>query len=278
VALPFKDDRRTRAVPWITVALLALNVVIFLFVQPAGFQSGDPDATELQSDYWLVAEAEEFGFRWGAVACEITSGQPLADAPEQCADDPDRPEFPPEGKSVFLALFTAMFLHANIWHLAGNMLFLWVFGGNVEERLGRANFLALYLAGGIVATLGYVVANATSPIPLIGASGAIAVAMGAYLVLFPRARILTVIATAAFQVVYVPAWVVLVLFFVTQFFTATTRWPGRPMPQGWRSACWRRSSCDGCRPSSGGRQPKRPTRRCVPVAASERPRTQEASR
>jgi membrane associated rhomboid family serine protease len=100
------------------------------------------------------------------------------------------------------------------------MLFLWVFGGNVEQRLGRANFLALYLAGGIVATLGYVVANTTSPIPLIGASGAIAVAMGAYLVLFPRARILTVIATAAFQVVYVPAWVVLVLFFVTQFFTA----------------------------------------------------------
>ncbi len=219
MALPFKDDQRTRRFPWVTAVLLALNVTIFLFVQPAGFQRADPDAPVTQDDYWRAVEAEQFVFRWGAVACEVTSGKTLADDPAGCDDDPDLPESPPEGKSVVLALIAAMFLHANVFHLAGNMLFLWVFGGNVEDRLGRANFLALYLIGGVVATLGFVAANVRSPIPLIGASGAIAVAMGAYLVLFPRAKVLTVIATAAFQVVYVPAAVVLVLFFVTQFFT-----------------------------------------------------------
>jgi membrane associated rhomboid family serine protease len=219
VALPFKDDQRTRSFPWVTVALLTINVVVFLFVQPAGFQRANPEATITQDDYWLAVEAEEFAFRWGSVACELTSGSTLAEEPDGCDDDPDLPDAFPEGKSVLLALIACMFLHANIFHLAGNMLFLWVFGGNVEDRLGRANFLALYLVGGIVATLGFVAANARSPMPLIGASGAIAVAMGAYLVLFPRARVLTVIATAAFQVVYVPAAIVLVLFFVTQFFT-----------------------------------------------------------
>ena len=89
----------------------------------------------------------------------------------------------------------------------------------MENGVGRSNYLGLYLLGGMLATLGYVAVNSRSPVPLVGASGAIAVAMGAYLVLLPRGRILTVIATAAFQVVYIPAAVVLLLFFVTQFFT-----------------------------------------------------------
>ncbi len=100
------------------------------------------------------------------------------------------------------------------------MLFLWVFGNNVEDRLGRLWYLALYLGGGVAATVGYAMVNPSAAIPLIGASGAIAAVMGAFLVFHPRARILTAIATAAFQVVYVPALVVLILYFVTQFFTA----------------------------------------------------------
>ena len=215
MALPLRDDEHDRRMPWVTLALIALNVVVFLFVQPSGFQTGG--GTSSQDRYWRQAEQEEFSYRWGAVPCELVSGHSLADRPKACHGE--RPDYPPEGKAILLPLLVLMFLHGNILHLAGNMLFLWVFGGKVEDRLGRANFLALYLAGGILATLGFVAVNHASPVPLIGASGAIAVAMGAYLVLFPRARILTVIFTAAFQVVYVPAAIVLLLFFVTQFFT-----------------------------------------------------------
>jgi membrane associated rhomboid family serine protease len=215
VALPLRDDERTRRVPWITIALIAINVLVFLFVQPAGFQGGG--ISNRQDQYWQAQEQEEFAYRWGAVSCEITTGKTLAQHPSGCRGE--RPDSPPAGKSISLALLTAMFLHGSIAHLAGNMLYLWVFGSAVEDRLGRLNYLGLYLLGGMVATLGYVAFNARSPVPLIGASGAIAVAMGAYLVLLPRGRILTVISTAAFQVVYVPAIVVLLLFFVTQLFT-----------------------------------------------------------
>jgi membrane associated rhomboid family serine protease len=151
------------------------------------------------------------------VACEVLTGERVADRPDGCENDIGGPL--PRDKSVYLALLTAMFLHGSTAHLAGNMLFLWVFGNNVEDRLGTLRYLALYLVGGVAATLGYAAVNARAPVPLIGASGAIAAVMGAYLVLFPRGRILTAIATAAFQVVYVPAAVVLVLFFVTQFLT-----------------------------------------------------------
>lgn len=215
MALPLRDDQRTRTTPWITLALIAINVAVFLFVQPAGFQGGGQ--TGSQDQYWLAQERDEFSYRYGAVACEVTTGKVLDRHPAGC--DTERPEELPGSKSILLALFTCMFLHGSISHLAGNMLFLWVFGNKVEDRLGHGNFLWLYLAGGVVATLGFVALNPHSSVPLIGASGAIAVAMGAYLVLFPRAQVLTVIFTAAFQVVYVPAVIVLLLFFVTQFFT-----------------------------------------------------------
>ncbi len=217
MALPLRDDERTRRTPWITLTLIALNVLVFLFIQPAGFQGGGIQSPEDQNRYWQMQEEEAFAYRWGAVACEIATGETLASKPAGCRGE--QPDDPPQGKSISLALLTAMFLHGSIDHLAGNMLFLWVFGSTVEDRLGRLNYLGLYLLGGMVATLGFVAVNMRSPVPLVGASGAIAVAMGAYLVLLPRGRILTVIATAAFQVVYVPAAVVLLLFFVTQFFT-----------------------------------------------------------
>ena len=217
MALPIRDNERTHRVPWITLTLIAINVLVFLFVQPAGFQGGGIQRPEDQNRYWQAQEQEAFVYRWGAVACEVTTGKTLASKPSGCHGE--RPDDPPRGKSISLALLTAMFLHGSIDHLAGNMLFLWVFGSTVEDRLGRLNYLGLYLLGGMVATLGYVAVNSRSPVPLIGASGAIAVAMGAYLALLPRGRVLTVIATAAFQVVYVPAAVVLLLFFVTQFIT-----------------------------------------------------------
>ncbi|MCB1030013.1 MAG: rhomboid family intramembrane serine protease [Acidimicrobiales bacterium] len=218
MALPLRDDHVARQVPWVTFALIAAIVMAFMFVQPAGFQSGAVDSGESQAASWQVRERDEFTYRYGTVACEVVSGETLADQPDQC--DRADSSYLPLSKSIPLSLFTALFLHGDIAHLGGNLLFLWVFGARVESRLGPANYLGLYLAGGVVATFGFIAANSTSAVPLIGASGAIAALMGAYLVLVPDGRILTVIFTAAFQVVYLPAAIVLALFFVTQFFTS----------------------------------------------------------
>jgi membrane associated rhomboid family serine protease len=219
MALPLRDDLPTRRFPWVTLALIVVNVVVFLFVQPSGFQSGGTSPGEVQSQRQAakVDEATEFAYAWGAVPCEVISGEAVADHPAQCEDTGEGPL--PDRKVVLVALLTSMFLHGGIAHLAGNMLFLWVFGNNVEDRVGKLGYLLLYVGGGVAAALGFVLVNQRSTGPMIGASGAIAAVMGAYLVFHPRSRILTVVASAAFQVVYVPAAVVLALFFVTQFFT-----------------------------------------------------------
>ena len=225
MALPLRDDVPTRRFPWVTLGLILANVVIFLFVQPSAFQN--PPNTEGQvsaRDVARTVEANEFSFRWGAVACEVLTGKPLADRPSGCHDGRDVEELvrfthQSPAKSPILGLLTSTYHHGGVAHLAGNMLFLWVFGNNVEDRLGRGLYLALYLIGGMLAGLGFALVNPHAMVPLIGASGAIAVTMGAYLVFFPRGRILTVVAPGTFQLVYVPAAVVLALFFVTQFFS-----------------------------------------------------------
>lgn len=219
MAVPLRDDLHTRRFPWVTLVLMVLNVGVFLFVQPSAFQkSPDAESADYYREYQRQLEAEEFAVRWGAVPCEAFSGESLADGPDQCTERDLGPVV--EDKSIYLAFFTYMFLHGNVLHLVGNMLYLWVFGNNVEDRIGRVAYLGVYLIGGVLAALGWAAVNSHGGGPLIGASGAIAAVMGAYLVFHPRARILTTIFTAAFQVVYVPAAVVLALYFVTQFFTA----------------------------------------------------------
>ena len=113
--------------------------------------------------------------------------------------------------------FTYLFLHAGFFHIIFNMLFLWVFGNNVEDSMSRPRFLAFYLICGLVATTAQVLADPDSPAPIIGASGAIAGVLGAYLLLFPQARVLTVIPLiVVFPVVYVPAWILLLVWFGVQ--------------------------------------------------------------
>lgn len=219
MALPLRDGAPTRSFPWVTAALIVLNVVVFLFVQPGGFQDPPAEDTPVWEAYEREVEAASFGYRWGTVPCELMSGETLDERPDRCTTASPVALEDQGDKSLVVALVTCMFLHGSTMHLAGNMLFLWVFGNVVEHRVGWARYLALYLAGGIVATLGFTVVNPDVADFVIGASGAIAAVMGAYLVFHPRGRILTVVVIAAFQVVYVPAAVVLVLFFVTQFFT-----------------------------------------------------------
>jgi membrane associated rhomboid family serine protease len=121
------------------------------------------------------------------------------------------------GKSVLFSLFTSMFLHGGFLHIAGNMLYLWVFGNNVEDRLGPGVFLIFYLAAGVVAAYAQVLPDPDSQTPLVGASGAIAGCLGAYLVMFPHARVLTLVPIFFFlQVMELPAMLVLGFWFVLQ--------------------------------------------------------------
>jgi membrane associated rhomboid family serine protease len=122
------------------------------------------------------------------------------------------PVFP--GKNVYLAVFTSMFLHGSIGHLLFNMWFLWIFGNNVEEAYGHFGYLLLYLVGGLAGTAAFIALNSNATVPLVGASGAIAVTMGAYAVLFPKHRIVSLL---GWIILPLPAGIFLFVWFVAQF-------------------------------------------------------------
>jgi len=201
--LPIRDVNPTRIRPIVTWAIIAANVAVFLFWQPQ------------QSP-----EADRFLYEQAAIACELTTGDPL-DVTEintgRCSEAPlDRQVFPQ--KNVWLAAGVSMFLHGGIAHLLFNMWSLWIFGNNVEEAFGALGYLAFYLAAGVAATAGFVALNPDLTVPLVGASGAIAGVMGAYLVLFPTHRVLTLF---IFYLVAVPAVLFLGIWFVSQFALAS---------------------------------------------------------
>jgi membrane associated rhomboid family serine protease len=207
---PLRDDNPTRRTPLLTIVLLALNIGIYFLVQPA-----DSD----------VGENIRFNYEMAAIPCELTTGEPLSGEEIRAAvegeDDEacergDRPFF--EGKSVWLAVLYSMFFHGSLLHLGGNMLFLWIFGNNIEDHLGPIRFIVFYLLGGVVATGAHVLLQPDSTIPLVGASGAIAGIMGAYLVWFPNARILTAIFFFFILFRHIAAKWLLGLWFVSQFF------------------------------------------------------------
>ena len=210
MVLPLYDDNPSGRVPIVTILVIAVNVLVFVLVQPHG------GSREL-----------EFAYRHATIPCELRQAGPLTEAelftatcePRQVYLD-DRAAGEPLAfphKNVWFSVLASLFLHGGWIHLLGNMLFLWVFGNNIEERFGRIGFTLFYLTAGIVATAVQVLADPSSTVPVIGASGAIAGVMGAYLVLFPRARVLTWWPVFVILVVYVPAAVVLVLWFLMQF-------------------------------------------------------------
>jgi membrane associated rhomboid family serine protease len=152
------------------------------------------------------------------------SGRDLQGLLQGRLQDPLAPDFHGcPGKSWWLAVFTAMFLHGGWLHLGGNMLFLWVFGNNVEDKIGRVRYLLFYLFCGLVATAGQIVVGSDSVIPNLGASGAIAGVLGAYLVMFPRRRVYSIVPIIfVFTLMPLPAVVVLGFWFVLQFFSGVT--------------------------------------------------------
>jgi membrane associated rhomboid family serine protease len=209
MVIPLRDDNPTRTKPVLTIAIIAACLYIFAAVQP--HQSG---------------EEVEFLARHAAIPCEVVHAEPISNNLSQDCDGQLRiPGLPGStepfpDKNVFLAVVVSMFLHGSWLHVLGNMLFLWVFGNNIEERLGPIGYAVFYLAAGVAAALAHIATQPNSTVPVVGASGAIAGVMGAYLVLYPRARILTIVPLFIFlQFLYLPAFVVLIGWFVLQFFT-----------------------------------------------------------
>ena len=196
---PIRDANPTRITPWVTLGLIAINILVFFVVQQQGSEED---------------KAVLFHER-AAIACEVTTGSPLSEEEIQseiCLAGAQQPAVP--GKNVFLAIFTSMFLHGSVAHVLLNMWFLWIFGNNVEEAYGHFPYLGFYLVGGIAATLAFVFMNSESTIPLVGASGAIAVALGSYAVLFPGHRVLSLVGWIP---VRVPAVLFLAIWFGFQF-------------------------------------------------------------
>jgi membrane associated rhomboid family serine protease len=178
--IPLRDENPTSRLPLVTVLLIGLNVLVF------AIGAASPQGVQLNA------------LKFGAVPYEITHFRSLA------ADF----RVPP-----LLALLTSLFIHGSLFHLLGNMLYLWVFGNNIEDVLGSVRFIFFYLACGLAAGLTQVAATPGSRLPMIGASGAIAGVLGAYWVLFPRARVMTWV---LLFIVPVPAGVVLGLWFALQ--------------------------------------------------------------
>ena len=188
--IPLKDDVPSRSVPVVTMLLIALNVVAYVYQFSLGLA---PDAGGRDASEALVME-------FGATPCRLTG---------LC----DRGDFP----SPYVTVFTSMFLHGSPLHVAGNMLYLWIFGNNVEDALGHARFLFFYLLSGAAAAVAQTVTSPTSLIPMIGASGAVSGVLGAYLLLFPYATILTLVIFGFFiRTVHIPAVFVLGFWIVLQ--------------------------------------------------------------
>jgi len=212
------DRNPTRRTPVVTYLLILTNVVVFLLTPLATAPLlGEPSPARL-------CEQQAFFYEYGAVPEEMIGDDQLPSAPTGAVgESPDGQvgcvvqEPPPYEKSPALSVLWAMFLHGGWLHLLGNMLYLFVFGNNVEDRLGRLRFLLFYLGAGAVASYGFALADPDSLTPLVGASGAVAGVLGAYLLLFPRARIISLLTFFFFLPIALPAWIVLGSWFLLQW-------------------------------------------------------------
>ncbi|MGE5287392.1 MAG: rhomboid family intramembrane serine protease [Micromonosporaceae bacterium] len=202
-----------RRTPWVTYALIAINVVMLLITpvsQTAVTSKPGPAA---------LCQQAAFYDHYAAIPREMIHNRPLALVATGRVGGESRCLLarPAYHKIPFLSVLASMFLHAGWLHLLGNMLFLAIFGNNIEDRMRPLPYLLFYLLCGYIAAYGFAAANPTSAEPLIGASGAIAGVLGAYLVLYPRARVWSLVPFLFFIPLRIPAWLVLGLWFVLQW-------------------------------------------------------------
>ena len=198
---PLRDNIPTDRFPVVTVALIVANVLAYFFWQRGGITLGSPDSTEYLCNL----------YEFGVIPREITD-----------------PDFDLQARdcgtfeaSPWLTLFTSMFMHGGLLHLGGNMLFLWIFGNNVEDSMGPFKFIVFYVLGGLAADAAQILIDTGSEIPTIGASGAVAGVLGGYLLLFPRARVVTLVFIIFFfTILELPALLFLVIWIGQQFLFA----------------------------------------------------------
>ncbi len=195
--IPYRDENETQRLSIVTATIIALNIFVWLIVQGAG------------SEFSLAKSVCELGLIPG----ELTASLPVGSRCPMgrglvCLTDPGR---------QFSHLITSTFLHGGWMHLLGNMWFLWLFGNNIEDSMGRLRFLLFYLLTGLAAAFGQVVANPNSVIPMVGASGAISGVMGAYLILYPRVKVYVLVPIFIFFTsIALPAWMMLGYWFFLQ--------------------------------------------------------------
>jgi membrane associated rhomboid family serine protease len=189
--IPLSDDNPAETKPILTVTIIAVNVLVFAYQITLA-----PRASQLMI------------YQYGAIPAVVAGKQSLA---------PPIAVVPP-----MFSIITSMFLHGGFFHIIGNMLYLWIFGNNIEDAMGRIRYLAFYLICGVAASLSHILSDPSSVIPTIGASGAISGVLGAYLMLYPRAHVLVLIPLGLFtRLLNVPAGIVLGFWFLMQVLSGT---------------------------------------------------------
>ena len=196
--IPYRDENPTLKTPLVTVAIVALNVLAWIVVQGAG------------ASIPLARSVCELGLIPGELTGRVAAGTQLQMGPDLFCRV--------EGARHYGHVLTSMFLHGSWMHIVGNMWFFWIFGNNIEDSMGRVRFAAFYLMCGTAAALAQVAMDPASAVPVVGASGAISGVMGAYLVLYPRVRVYTLVPLGFFlTTIALPAWAMLGYWIVLQF-------------------------------------------------------------
>jgi membrane associated rhomboid family serine protease len=196
---PLRDENPTELVPFVTFLIIMVNAAVWIFVQGAGGAGGGEAFLGSLCDY-------------GAIPGELTGTLPAG----------TRVDLGPSatcrlGGLRWGSVVTSMFMHGGWMHLIGNMWFLWVFGNNIEDSMGHVRFLVFYLLTGVVAAGAHIATDPASPVPTVGASGAISGIMGAYMILYPRVRVYTaIVLVVIIRIVPLPAWALLLFWFVLQ--------------------------------------------------------------
>jgi membrane associated rhomboid family serine protease len=213
--LPLKDNIPTRMFPIVTVVIILINVVVYFGVEQG--RIGDVKNQNAVIEYSFIPyELSHQGRICAQIGDKLGCGT-KEELRAAGAPDTNQP-------NVFLTIFTAMFMHGSLLHIAGNMLFLWIFGNNVEDSMGRLKFIFFYLLGGVAAALAQFAIGTNSITPTLGASGAIAAVLGGYALLYPRARVITLIFIIFFvTVIELPALLVLGGWFLLQLLDASSQ-------------------------------------------------------
>jgi membrane associated rhomboid family serine protease len=226
--LPLKDNIPTRRFSVVTVVIIVLNVVMFFGFQGAHWDGGgfavDTQNTIKYAEipYEITHPGKYCGATGDAASqnAQIGCGTKAALAKAGTKPGPDQPP-------TWLTVLTSMFMHGGLLHIGGNMLFLWIFGNNIEDAMGRFKFVAFYLLGGLAATAAQTLAEPNAVQPTLGASGAVAAVLGAYALLYPRARVVTLVFIVIFiTVIELPAWLVLFGWAILQVLSAGSQVAG----------------------------------------------------